>query len=592
MNNCLNQIYMNIKNLLLISLIALAGCGGGGGSTNGASNGSSAVFAINAGSAAIGAAMSNAAISIQPLPSGSNAEITLTANASGTFTIPAGTKFPAIVKATSLNKQYTYYGYIKSADQVGIPVNPITTTLLTLAAGGHPSTITAALSDAALSTARTQTATLFSALLAATSQSNATDFLSKTFSTDHTGLDLVLDSIGIQLSNSGGISVINKMTGAVTVVDPQSIVAIAFDQAAIAQMSSLPIGLCASFLDGLNGEILINNTSVYDPSFLNDGNNRAAFATWLSNKGGAVLDVNMPVFTGLDGNGNLNFNVSLQNSNTGKYISDYGLVVKKDFSQNCVLVGNQFPFVISIQPLIKTLIRADGVLTNLYEKFAGIQIDIGTSNDVIVATNDINGNRVGSARVDVCDSNDNCTLLATLTNPSSSTVGNFNIDGPAANNYFHMLGGYDFNLFTDISNPLKVTFFSTATAPLSGNADSIGVIKTRASGPAFTQAEVTAISLPSVDNYMLLANDVSNPSLNWNSGTGTISVIGIGSRNDVTRSDQTILLLKEGVGTTSFNVTDPASPIYKSIHLTSHIPNRPGMLETKYIWALNCADCY
>lgn len=583
---------MNIKNLLLISLFVLTGCGSGGGSTNGASNGASAVFAINAGSAAIGAAMSNASISIQPLPTGSNAEVVITADAQGNFTVPAGTKFPAIVKATSLNKQYTYYGYIKSADQVGIPVNPITTTLMTLAAGGHPSTITTALSDAALSTARTQTATLFSALLAATSQSNATDFLSKTFSTNHTGLDLILDSIGIQLSNAGVISVINKMTGAVTVVNPQSIAAIAFDQAAITQMNTLPIGLCSAFLDGLSSQTMINDLTIYDANFLADGKNRDNYIGWLSSYLNTTLSAKTPVFVGIDGNNNLEFSVQYINSSTGEYISDYGITVKKNnVSGNCVLVGNQYPFELTIQPAIKTLLRADGLLTNIFEKFAGVEIFIGAHTDWSYATNDINSNRIGSARVDVCDSGNNCTMLATLTNPSSSVRGILDIDGPSANNYFKMLGGYDYNLFTDISNPLKITFFSTSTAPLTGTANSIGVINTRASGPAFTQAEVTAISLPSVDNYMLLANYVSNPVLNWNAGSGVISELGIDSRNNVILSDQTVLLLKGGTGTTSFNVTDPVSPFYKSIHTVAHIPNRPGMLETKYIWAPTCPYC-
>ena len=580
---------MNFKNLIVISVLALAGCGGGGGTS--AIN-SGAVYATDAGSAAIGAAMSNAAISIQPLPSGSNAEITLTANASGTFTVPAGTKFPALVKATSLNKQYTYYGYIKSADQVGIPVNPITTTLLALAAGGHPSTITTALSDSALSTARTNTAALFSALLAATGQSNVTDFLSKTFSTDHTGLDLILDSIGIQLSNSGVISVINKMTGAVTTVDPQSIVAIAFDQAAITQMNTLPIALCSAFLDGLSTQTMINDLNIYDANFLADGRSRDNYIAWLSSYLTTTFNAKTPIFSGIDGNNNLQFSVQYTNSSTGEYISDYGLTVKKsNVNGNCVLVGNQNPFEITIQPAIKTLTRADGLLTNIFEKFAGVEIFIGTHSDWTFTSNDINNNRIGSARVDVCDSGNNCTMLATLTNPSSSVRGVLDIDGPSANNFFHMLGGYGYNLFTDISTPLKITFFSTSSAPLTGTTNSIGEINTRASGPAFTQSEVTAISLPSVDNYTLLANYISNPALNWNSGSGVISELGIDSRNNVTLSDQTILLLKGGTGTTSFNVTDPVSPTYKSIHLSSHIPNRPGMLETKYIWAPTCPYC-
>ena len=358
-------------------------------------------------------------------------------------------------------------------------------------------------------------------------------------------------------------------------------------------MNSLPIGLCASFLDGLSSQTMINDLTIYDINFLTDGKNRDNYIAWLSSYLNTTLSAKTPIFLGIDGNNNLQFSVQYTNSTTGEYISDYGITVNKNnASGNCVLVGNQFPFEITIQPAIKTLSRADGLLTNIFEKFSGIEIYIGAHDDWTFASNDINSNRIGSARVDVCDAGNNCTILATLTNPSSSVRGILDIDGSSANNFFHMLGGYDFNLFTNISNPLKITFFSTSTAPLTGTANSIGAINTRASGPAFTQAEVTAISLPSVDNYMLLADYVANPTLNWNSGAGVISEIGVDSRSNVTLSNQTIILLKSGAGATSFNVTDPATPFYKSIHLASHIPNRPGMLETKYIWAPTCPYCY
>jgi hypothetical protein len=579
---------MNFKNLIVISLFALAGCGGGGGTS--AIN-SGAVYATDAGSAAIGAAMSNAAISIQPLPSGSNAEITLIANASGTFTIPAGTKFPAIVKATSLNKQYTYYGYIKSADQVGIPVNPITTTLLTLAAGGHPSAITTALSDAALSTARTQTATLFSALLAATSQSNATDFLSKTFSTDHTGLDLVLDSIGIQLSNTGVISVSNKMTGAVTVVNPQSVTAIAFDQAAIAQMNTLPIQLCANFLNGLTSQQLASNMNLYATGFLDSGRDRDRFISDFITNAQSQFSVSMPVFAGLDANENLQFSVQLGNAN--EYITDYGFSVKKDLvSGDCTIIGNQHPFEITIQPAIKSTIRVDGLLTNVVTKYSGLEIYIGAQSHWLWASNDINGVRIKSARIDVCNAANSCTLLVTLTNTGGAARGILDIDGLSANNKLRMVQNTNVNLFADISNPIKITFFSSDVAPLSGNANSIGVINTRATAPEFTATEVDAIQMPEMINSSLLASPLLNPTVNWSSGSGVISGIDIESTGlSVTNSDWR-MIFKSGTGFTSFNIVDVPSVAYKKIDISAHIPNRPGMLETKYIWAPTCPSCY
>lgn len=581
---------MNFKSLIVISILALAGCGGGGG-TNGASNGSSAVFATNAGSAAIGAAMSNASIGIQPLPSGSNAEVIITADADGKFTIPSGTKLPAVVKATSLNKQYTYYGYIKSADQTGVPVNPITTTLLTLAAGGHPSTITTAISDAALSTARTQTATLFSALLAATSQSNATDFLSKTFTTDHTGLDLVLDSIGIQLSNSGVLTVWNKMTGTATSVDPLNIAPIAFDTAAINQMNSLPIQLCANFLNGLTSEQLATNLDNFDPGFMDFGRNRDRFISDFITVAQSQFNISMPVFVGLDANQNLKFLVQLGNSN--EYITDYGFSVKKDLAlDKCVLIGDQHPFEITIQPAIKTTIRMDGFSSNEVTKFAGLEIYIGTHNNWNWASNDINGLRIKSARIDVCNAANSCTLLATLTNTAGAARGILDIDGPSANNNLRMLQNTNVNLFTDIPNPIRITFFSSDAAPLSGDVAAIGVINTRATAPEFNLTEVNEIQMPAMSNPSLLVDPLQNPIVNWSSGSGVISSINIESFGlSVSNSDWKIIF-KNGTGFTSFNIVDVPSVTYRQVDISSHIPNRPGMLETKYIWAPTCPSCY
>jgi len=577
---------------LVCSTVLLAACGGGGGS---AGNGQSAVYAANAGSAAIGVAMSNASISIQPLPAGSNAEVLVTADAGGKFTVPSGTKFPALVKATSINKQYTFYGYIKSADQTGIPVNPITTTLLTLAASGHPSTITTALDASTLNVAREKTATLFSALLNATGQSNTTDFLSKTFSTDHTGLDLVLDSVGIQLSNNGVISITNKMTGVVTVVDPQSIAAIPFDANAISQMNTLPIGLCANFLDGLTSQSLINDASIYDASFLDSGRNRTAFISEIAQVTGSdTFKISMPVFIGEDAYGNLVYSVNLTNSTTNDYINDYALTTKKDVSSaGCVLVGDQNPFEIVIQPAIKSLIRVDSLTDNVATKFAGLEIYIGAHSDWAFASNDYANTRIYSARVDVCDSASNCTLLATLTNPGGAAKGIFNLDGIYANNNFRMLEGTSFALTTDIINPIKITFFSSPTAPLTGTTNAIGSsIYTRATGGAFTAQEIAAIEMPSIANPAILTNPLTNPTVQWNSGSGVISELGVTSAyNGLITSDWRILL-KSGTGSTTFNFSETQNSQYRAIGIASHIPNRSGMIETKYIWAPTCASCY
>jgi hypothetical protein len=576
------------KVLLSMSLVLLAGCGGGGGESA-----VEAVYTKNAGTAAIGAAMSNASISIQPLPANPSTEVLLTADDAGLFTVPSTVTLPALVKATSANGQYTYYGYIKSASDTGIPVNPITTVLLTLASGGNPSAITSAISDAALADAKTKTLTLFQHLLSATNQSSAIDFLSKTFTTDHTGLDLILDSVGIQLSATGNLVVLNKLTGVMTNIDPSNITPIGFDTTAVSRMTTAPIQLCANFLDGLTSQTLTTDTSIYDANFLDSGRSRdVSMAELRDTAPSDGFKVSMPIFAGFDSNENLTFNMQL-GTTSKEYISDYRITVKKHATLNkCVLVGDLYPFEITIQPAIKTTIRMDGLTSNEVTKFAGLEIYVGAHGDWTFASNSIGSTPIKSARVDVCNSADACTNLATLTNLNGAANGIFDIDGQSANNYLKILQNSNVNLFTDIANPIKITFFTSVLAPLTGSTNSIGMVYTRSTAPVFTAAEVAALNMPTVSNASILTGTLSNPTLLWNSDSAVISELSVGSTTSGPWAKDWKLILKKGSGSTQFTISDPAPPYYRSISISAHIPNRPGQLETKYIWAPTCSGCY
>jgi hypothetical protein len=581
-----------MRNLFtLFVLLTLAACGGGG--SGGGESAVGAIYTKNAGSAAIGAAMSNASISIQPLPANPSTEVLLTADDDGLFTVPSTVTIPALVKATSANGQYTYYGYIKSTSDTGIPVNPITTVLLTLASGGNPSAITSAISDAALADAKTKTVTLFQHLLTATNQSSAIDFLSKTFTTDHTGLDLILDSVGIQLSATGNLVVLNKLTGVVTNIDPSNITPIGFDTTAVSRMTTAPIQLCANFLDGLTSQTLTTDTSIYDANFLDSGRSRdVSMAEFRAIAPSDGFKVSMPIFAGFDSNGNLTFNMQL-GTTAKEYISDYRITVKKHATLNkCVLVGDLYPFEITIQPAIKTVIRMDGLTSNAVTKFAGLEIYVGAHSDWTFASNSIGSTPIKSARVDVCDSADACTNLATLTNLNGAANGIFDIDGLSANNNLKILQNSTVNLFTDISNPIKITFFTSVSAPLTGSTNSIGVVYTRSTAPLFTSAEVAALNMPSVSNASVLTASLSNPTLLWNSDSAVITELSVGSSYISNNFDKDWkLILKKGSGSTQFTFSDTVAPYYRSISISAHIPNRPSMLETKYIWAPTCSEC-
>ena len=197
-----------------------------------------------------------------------------------------------------------------------------------------------------------------------------------------------------------------------------------------------------------------------------------------------------------------------------------------------------------------------------------------------------------SARIDVCSAQGVCSMLATLTNTSGAAFGKFTIDNIDANNGLGMIPNSGVNLFTDTSTPIKITFFSSLSAPLTGNSNSIGVYYTRSSGSEFTSDEVAAATMPSVSNSGIITSPLNNPQLQWNSGSGVLSSIYVGSNDSSTYTNAQSLILSEGSGFTTLQITDTGSAIYRSIDMSSHIPNRPGMLETKYIWAPTCPGCY
>ena len=274
-----------------------------------------------------------------------------------------------------------------------------------------------------------------------------------------------------------------------------------------------------------------------------------------------------------------------------EYISDYWLTVKKHATLNkCVLAGDLYPFETTIQPAIKTMIRMDGLTSNAVTKLSGLEIYLGAHGDWTFASNSIGSTRIKSARVDVCNSTEVCTNLATLTNPGGASNGIFDIDGKSSNN--NLLQNSNVNLFTDISNPIKITFFSSISAPLTGSTNSIGVVYTRSTAPVFTAAEVAALNMPTVSNASILTGTLSNPTLLWNSDSAVISELSVSSTSSGPWAKDWKLILKKGSGSTRFTISDPAPPYYRSISISAAIPNRPGKLETKYIWAPTCSGCW
>ena len=580
-------MYKFIKTIAVsMAIPVLLSCSGGGGSTS-----SSTTTTIQA---VAGAPMSYASVSIKSLTDSTST--TLTADADGNISVSSLSSTvtpPALITATSQSGNYTYYSYWKNSSQTSIAVNPITTTLLALAANTNPSLITSALD---LTSATTSVKTVFGDVFTAASVSaTSLDFISNTFTANHTGLDLVLDSIQTSVNASGTVTLTNKLNGTNLSVSTNSVTAMPFNAQAVTLMQNAPIKTCSDVLTGLTSTKLASDATIYDSSFLDSGRNRSQFMTMISTvSSSTAFTIKMPIFAGVDGNNNYNFNMLLVNSSTGAYISDLSLAMKL-VGSNCVLTGNQLPFEISIQPAIKHTVRVDGTTSanTTATPVAGIEVQLGSSG----ASLTYSGTAIASARIDMCDENNSCTLLAKLSTSNGSSYFSLDSTNYSGTNYsfLQLIPNPSFSLINSLSNPIKVSFFSTAPAPTTGTTNLIGTpVMTRSSADKFSAAEIAAVTQPSVVNKTIIQNVVATPTLNYDAGSTIISSISMTnsvSGQSATSSEK--LILASGTGSVVFTGTSPSSSdYYRAIYVAGHIPGRNGMIQTKYVWSPTCSGCY
>ena len=576
--------------------------GAGGSSACNNSSGSSAAY-VGTGSATMGAPMSYANIVIQPLSSNSIQQVTTTADINGTFEIKNISSFPILVTATSPSGKNVQYGYISSATQTKIAANPLTTLTLTLATNKNPENITSAISEIAINQAQENVKKILKNYLFEVGETETNNFLSKTFIPDHTGIDLILDSVGFNVSQTGLTTIINKLTGQQYEINNNKIIEIPLDNSSKQKLKNLPLSLCSEMLASVTSDKLLIDDSLYSSDFLNSGRTKIEFRKFIRDATtNAKFIFTTPIFKGLDSNENLSFDLTLLNPTTKDYISDINISVKKDTtSNNCVAVGDQFPFEITIQPAIKSTIRVDGLTGNTITKLSGIEIFIGAHEEWTFTNNIINGAKATSARVEICDINETCQLLAFLTNTQDRGI--FNIIG--GNNNLKIITTPNFSLFTNSVTPIKVSFFNSPTAPITGNIGLLKSYKTRSTGDGFSQAEIESIIMPEITNASTL-NTISTSTdtkikavFDYTSGSGVASGANLTSLGSKTNPIESVLIvapetliLKKGTGLFTKEIVNPPNLFYRSLSISAHLKNRPGMLQTKYLWAPNCNSCY
>lgn len=546
--------------------------GGAGGSSACSNNSSSSTAYVGTGSATMGAPMSYANIVIQPLSSNAIQPVTTQADIHGAFEIKNVSSFPILVTATSTSGNNVQYGYITAASQTNVAANPLTTLTLTLASNGNPEAITAPLPEAAISQAQKNIKEVFNNFLLEFGQSDTNDFISKIFNPDHTGLDLLLDTVGFSLTTSGITTLTNKLTGEQYEIDNENINELPFDTSSRLALKDLPISVCSEMLASITSDKLLTDDSIYSSEFLLSGRRKIDFINYVRTATTITkFMVTMPIFKGLDSNGNLSYDITLLNPISKDYISDLSLSVKKELTSNkCVAIGDQFPFEITIQPAVKSTIRVDGLSGNTVTKNSGIEIYIGAHHDWTFTNNYINGQLATSARVEVCDKNDSCQLVAKLTNTAANS--SFSITG--GNNKLLMVNTPNFSLFTNKITPIKISFFNSMTAPTTGNSGLLKAFETRSTGNGFSSAEVENIRMPEITNASLLGeisttpNQTSNVIFNYNSGSGVATAINFttyGSNNYINAPEK--LLLKKGSGSFPIEVINPSNVGSRKINI-------------------------
>lgn len=570
---------MNFLRLCLLLTIGftIVSCGGGGSgsSSSSASSGGTEIT----GNVAAGAAMSYAEIRIRGYAA--TDELVTYADIDGNFTVPSTLKnFPALVIATSANGKQTFYGYIKSASQKTVAVNPITTTLLGLAAKSKNYdlySLTDVLPDSNLATAQSDTASIFGQFLDATNVNRNTDFLTTTFQTDHSGLDLILDYLSAYVdrgSASGAVYITNKLDGKSYQITPNLITPIEFNSASQSVASILSsnnaLSKCTTFIKAL-GDKIATDSSVYSPDFLDSGLNGATYRSKMRNSLTSGIRFTSPFFQGIDSKSNYVFSSNIHNISNNEFVSGLDIYTKIDAQGNCKLAGNNHPFEISIQPAIKHSVRYDGMtIDTTTAPVAGLEIQIGAWQN-LGDKNVYEGVNVGEAVVEVCELNSNCREIARLTSPGLTGV--FQINDPKYR-FLNMIQNPNVALINGNPNPIKITFLDSSRNPIGTP------IYTKVIGEKFTDDDISTINIPEITNAEVLFNTpiARNPTVDYKSNGGTISSIKIYSGT----TNKEKLILKSGTGSYTFNDFDFSGVNYRSIYISKHFTGKPGIIETKY----------
>lgn len=579
--------YSNVKFFVLSVCLLLGSCGGGSGS------GTGSVVSGPVAQASAGSPMSKSRVLFKSLVDSSNASGT--ADDDGAVAIPQnGVTYPAIAQAISANGGLVYYGYVGSATQKNAPINPLTTLILAIASGGNPrsiNTVSQLSAAKSLSAAQSDLKQIFSNILSRYGVVANTDLLTTNLVQDHTGLDLILDSIAVNLDPLGNPVICNKLTSSCRTLNLASLdtASLPFTDADYTSLQQVPFDTCSRVIGNLTLSELTSSVALYDSQFVHSGATAAQFRSNFSQAySGLNLKFNQALYIGKDGFDNFLFRFSVMDVN-GRYITDMVMPMKMSGAR-CVLAGNQLPFNIGVSSTIFKQERVDGTSNpnavtggadaGLYFQVSGIS---SLSAPYM-------GTEIKSVIFDYCAAQNSCTSLVTMTKAPTNSGFYF----PTGEIPFLKYSAINLNsssFYNGNPNPIRVTFRDANNATVNPP------VYLRPNGGFISTAVVQNLTLPAVTNASsILATGVnlSSPTVNFTTNSGIV-VGGLRLNHgpytaQVNGTTQMALTSSSGSVVVNDTITT-TTDTYRSLTLTGSIPGGLGAITIKYVWSPLCDGC-
>jgi hypothetical protein len=574
---------------LIVSLLTLLSACGGGGSSPNSPNSPNMASAPVVVQTSQGSPMVYASI----VAFGADSSISHgTADANGNWTLPStGITYPVVAKAISVDGSRVYYGYAANNTQSVVPVNPLTSLIITLAYNGNPASITSSsqLSPGALSAEEGNAKAIFANIFTQFGISPSVEVLSTAVAPDHSGMDLLFDTMSIQFDRSGNPIICSKISNTCRVLNLASLdtTPIQLSVQDVTTLNQVPFSQCSALVNGLTLTAFTTDPSIYSTSFLNNGANRSQFMSFASGPyTGSNVSFNTPMYAGTDSNGNHLFQFYVSDVSTQTYRGSITLPANLQ-NGKCAFMGNQLPFDLYVKSTVWNQIRVDGTsqaVTN------GPVIGLYFQAFSLSGTPTYAGQPVSSVSFYFCDASNNCSAP-----PVNMFVGSSGYEAGAFYLAQHAVPILSYSsvgitsaaqFYSGNPNPVKVVMRDASLNPIGnplylkivgGGYISDNTLLDPANLPAFTNAAV----------ILSTTTDLTNHTLTYTLPPGFVASM-------LLQGDQVPTGYEYGIGgqplmsTTSGSVTLTntihASDQYRNLQLDSYTSGGLIVVTTRYVY--------